>query len=60
MNVTAQFSGSVRLQRAGDGILPSRTFLGACADRKFARHERLFQRDDETSTREACASQKMS
>jgi hypothetical protein len=60
MNVTAQFSGSARLQRAGDDILSSRTLLRACTDRKFARNESLFQHDDETSMRAGCASRKMS
>jgi hypothetical protein len=60
MNVTTQFSGSARLQRAGDGILPSRTFPGACVDRKFAGNESLFQRDAEISGRGACAPQKTS
>ena len=60
MNVTTQFSGSARLQRAGDGILLSRTFPGPCVDRKFARNESLFQRDAEISGRDACAPQKTS
>jgi hypothetical protein len=59
MNVITQFSGSARLQRAGGGILPSRTFLGVCTDRKFARNVILFQRAAEISTRDASAPQKV-
>ena len=57
MNPRTAFLGSARLQRAGDGILPSRTFRGACTARKVARNERLFRRNAETSTLQACAPQ---
>jgi len=59
MNVNEQLPGSARLQRAGDGILPLRTFLGG--SRYLLTNERLggrlFRRNTETSTPEARAPQ---
>jgi len=55
MNTQKTILGSARLQRAGDGILPSRTSRYACTAVKFARNERLFRRNAETSTLQACA-----
>ena len=46
-----QFLGSARVSRVGDGASPSRTFLNVGAT------ERLFRRDAETNTRDACATQ---
>ena len=44
-----------RCRPAGDGILPSRTFLGACADRRFAFNKSPIGRNAETSSLQACA-----
>ncbi|PYI60526.1 MAG: hypothetical protein DME80_12830 [Verrucomicrobia bacterium] len=57
MSVGTAFLGSARLQRAGDGILPSRTLLGAHTRRKLARNESSFRRNAEINTPEACAPQ---
>jgi hypothetical protein len=55
MSVGIAFLGSARFQRAGDGILPSRTLRGACAGGKFARNKSPFRRNAETSMLHACA-----
>ena len=49
--------GSARLQRAGEGILPSRTFPGGWKSQPSSecREESSFRRNAETSTRDACA-----
>jgi hypothetical protein len=57
MSVGTAFLGSARFQRAGDGILPSRTLLGAFAVWKFARNKSPFRRNAETSTLKGCAPQ---
>ena len=57
MNTRTAFMGSARFQRAGDGILPSQTFLSMCAGRKFAANKSPFHRNAETSTLQACAPQ---
>jgi hypothetical protein len=57
MSVGTAFLGSARSQRAGDGILPSRTLLSAVAGRKFACNKSPFRRNAETSTLQACAPQ---
>ncbi|PYL61462.1 MAG: hypothetical protein DMF24_07175 [Verrucomicrobia bacterium] len=50
--------GSARVSRARDGVSPSRTFPGVRhRTGSFAFSERLFRRDTETSTRDACAPQ---
>jgi nitrous oxidase accessory protein len=51
--------GSARLQRAGEGILPSRTFLGPLQSPQNSERpgESSFRRNAETSTRNACAPQ---
>ncbi len=55
MNMRKTIPGSARVQRAGEGILPSRTLRGACTARKFARNESSFRRNAETNTLQACA-----
>ena len=49
--------GSARLQRAGEGILPSRTFPGGWKFQPSSERleESSFRRNAETSTRHACA-----
>jgi hypothetical protein len=43
--------GSARVSRVGEGVPLSRTFQSMSSVRK----ERLFRRDVETNTRDACA-----
>lgn len=57
MNPRTAFLGSAGFKRVGDGILPSRTFPGACIAGKFARNERLFRRSAKTITLQASAPQ---
>ncbi len=55
--MSADFLGSARLQRAGEGILPSRTFPGGWKSQPSSEcpEESSFRRNAETSTRHACA-----
>jgi len=48
----ASIPGSARVSRAGDGVLAMANFHDVTVHRK-----RLFRRDAETSTRDACATQ---
>src|SRR5690242_11929282 len=47
--------GSARVSRAGDRVSRSRTFLLRTTTLLSPSRERLFQRDAETNTRDACA-----
>jgi len=49
--------GSARVSRAGESVPLSRTFLDARLLASAAMTKRLFRRDAETSTRDACAPQ---
>jgi hypothetical protein len=50
--------GSARVSRAGDGVLAIVDFLEhAKRATRFFRNTRLFRRDAETDTRDACATQ---
>lgn len=57
--MNANFLGSARLQRVGEGILPSRTFIGSSQSPQSSdtSRESSFRRNAETSTRNACAAQ---
>jgi hypothetical protein len=59
--MNAHFLGSARLQRAGDGILPARTFLEdpQSSQTNESVVESSFRRNAETSTLQACAPQKI-
>ena len=48
----ASIPGSARVSRAGDGVLAIANFYYVTIHRK-----RLFRRDAETNTRDACATQ---
>jgi hypothetical protein len=49
--------GSARVSRGGESVPLSRTFLGAALPASGRLIKRLFRRDAETSTRDACATQ---
>jgi hypothetical protein len=51
------YLGSARVSRAGESVPLSRTFLDAQLLASAAMIKRLFRRDAETSTRDACAPQ---
>jgi hypothetical protein len=58
MNVNAQVPGSAGVSRAGERVLAIADFPLTCATPDApAPRERLFRRDAETSTRDACATQ---
>ena len=49
--------GSARVSRAGESVPLSRTFRSAALRTSGTPAERLFRRDTETNTRDACATQ---
>jgi len=55
--MNADVAGSARLQRAGEGILPSRTFTEGWKSQPSSERpeQSSFRRNAETSTRHACA-----
>ncbi len=59
MNTRKAFLGSARLQRAGEGVSPSRTFIedSQSAQANDGPVGSSFRRNAETSTLQACAPQ---
>ncbi len=49
--------GSARVSRVGESVALSRTFRSAPLRASADQMERLFRRDAETNTRDACATQ---
>jgi hypothetical protein len=59
MNVNAQFPGSARVSRAGGCVLAPANFPLKLTSGELVMHnERLFRRDTETNTRDACATRR--